>query len=67
MYQTITIHWKPVDINEMPSDEGTYLVAFDDGTVESYPMSQGDLICGEIRAGGARGIYGAESPPYPNP
>ena len=32
MKQTVVIEWH--DMNTMPSEEGTYLVAFDDGAVE---------------------------------
>jgi len=33
--QTVTIDWRPVTQGGMPRNEGTYLVAFDDGAVET--------------------------------
>jgi hypothetical protein len=50
----------------MPEEEGTYLVAFSDGTVESYPMDSDDIVTGTIRAGAAKGLYWAESIPHPD-
>jgi hypothetical protein len=50
----------------MPEDEGTYLVAFSDGTVESFPMDRDDLLTGQIRAGAAKGEYWANPIPHPN-
>ena len=66
MKQQVVIYWYPVAQGDMPSDEGTYLVAFNDGTVESYPMDSDDLVSGEIRAGEYRGVYWAEPIPHPD-
>jgi len=66
MEQSVTICWYPVSVGDMPDCEGTYLVAFDDGSVESYPMDQDELISGSIRAGRTSGVYWAESIPHPD-
>lgn len=66
MDQTVTIRWKPVAFGEMPREAGTYLVAFSDGTVESYPMDDVDIGDGEIRAGTEKGVYWAHSIPHPD-
>jgi len=55
--QQITIEWH--DLSVMPEEEGTYLVAFDDGSVETYPMSYDDIRTGIIQDGYARGILWA--------
>lgn len=60
------LEWKAIMPGEMPEDEGTYLVAFSDGTVESFPMDTDDLLTGQIRAGAARGEYWANPIPHPN-
>lgn len=65
MKQIITINWNPIAFGEMPGDEGTYLVAWDDGTVESYPMDRCDIQNGEVRSGSIKGIYWAESIRHP--
>lgn len=49
MLQTVTIAWHPVEVGSMPKSEGDYLVAFDDGAVETYPMSHQDIKRGEVR------------------
>lgn len=66
MRQIAVIDWKAISTGEMPNEEGTYLVAFDDGTVESFPMDTDDLVSGQIRAGAARGEYWANPIPHPN-
>ena len=66
MNQIVTIAWKRIEFGEMPCQEGTYLVAWDDGTVESYPMDSTDIQDGEVRSGSVRGVYWAESIPYPD-
>lgn len=65
MLQTVTIDWRPVLMGSMPRNEGTYLVAFDDGAVETYPMSDQDIQRGEVRDGRAHGILWADSIPSP--
>ena len=65
MEQTVTIKWNPVAFGEMPREAGTYLVAFSDGTVESYPMDDTDIGDGEIRVGAEKGQYWAYSIPHP--
>ncbi len=57
MKQTVVIEWH--DMKTMPSEEGTYLVAFDDGAVETYPMSERDLKTGNIQDGYSRGVLWA--------
>lgn len=66
MDQTVTIRWRPITFGEMPREAGTYLVAFSDGTVESYPMDDSDIGDGEIRAGAEKGLYWAHSIPHPD-
>ena len=66
MRQIAVIEWKNIEPGAMPKDAGTFLVAFDDGTVESYPMDSQDLKAGQIRAGAACGTYWANPIPHPN-
>jgi hypothetical protein len=66
MRQAVNIHWNLIEAGGMPSEAGTYLVAFDDETVESYPMDDDDIVSGQIRAGRVRGVYWAESIPHPD-
>jgi len=66
MKQLVGIDWYPIAFGEMPSEEGTYLVAWDDGSVESYPMDDRDINDGEIRSGNAKGLYWAEPIPHPD-
>ena len=66
MRQIAVLEWKAIMPGEMPEDEGTYLVAFSDGTVESFPMDTDDLLTGQIRAGAAKGEYWANPIPHPN-
>ena len=66
MSQIAVLDWKAITTGEMPTEEGTYLVAFSDGTVESFPMDTDDLVSGQIRAGTARGEYWANPIPHPN-
>jgi len=65
MQQLVSIQWYPVAYGEMPDVEGTYLVAFSDGTVESYPMDHKDIQDGEIHCGSAVGEWWAEGLPHP--
>jgi len=65
MLQTVTIEWHPVQRGTMPREEGSYLVAFDDGAVETYPMSFNDITAGEIRDGYTHGLYWADCIPSP--
>jgi len=65
MQLLLLIQWYPVAFGEMPDAEGTYLVAFSDGSVESYPMDEKDIQDGEIRCGSAVGEWWAASPPHP--
>ena len=50
----------------MPKNERTVLVAFDDMTVESWPLTFSDIMDGEIRAGHSMGLYWADSIPHPD-
>ena len=65
MLQTVTIAWHPVEVGGMPKNEGDYLVAFDDGAVETYPMSHQDIKRGEEKDGQTHGLYWAEGIPSP--
>lgn len=66
MEQIVAIHWYPVAYGEMPEAEGTYLVAFSDGSVESYPMGTKDIKDGEIHCGGALGEWWTDGIPHPD-
>ena len=55
--QTVTIEWH--DVALMPQDEGTYLVAFDDGSVETYPIGSDNIQSGIIQDGYTRGVLWA--------
>lgn len=65
MLQTVTIDWQPVVQGSMPRHEGTYLVAFDDGAVETYPMSDQDIKRGIITDGSSHGLLWAQGLPSP--
>jgi len=65
MLQTVTIDWRPVEQGSMPRNEGSYLVAFNDGAVETYPMSDNDIKRGVITDGSSHGLYWAEGLPSP--
>ena len=60
MFQTVTITWHAIDHENMPSEEGTYLVVFDDGAVETYPMSERDIVSADIRDGYSKALLWAE-------
>lgn len=60
MFQTVTITWHAVEHHNMPREEGTYLVAFDDGAVETYPMSERDIESADIRDGYSKALLWAE-------
>lgn len=66
MRQIAVIEWKNIEPGGMPADVGTFLVAFNDGTVESYPIDSRDLEAGEIKAGAASGTYWANPIPHPD-
>ena len=65
MLQVVGIQWHPVRPGNMPKNERTVLVAFDDMTVESWPLTFSDIMDGEIRAGHSMGLYWADSIPHP--
>jgi len=65
MLQVVGIQWYPVRPGNMPKNERTVLVAFDDMTVESWPLTFSDIMDGEIRAGHSMGLYWADSIPHP--
>lgn len=65
MLQVVGIQWYPVRPGNMPKNERTVLVAFDDMTVESWPLTYSDIMDGEIRAGHSMGLYWADSIPHP--
>ena len=64
--QEVHIKWHPVEPGEMPAEADTVLVAFSDGSVESYPISDEDIDLGVIRCGHEVGQYWAYSIPHPD-
>lgn len=66
MLQVVNIEWHPIEMGNMPQEEKTVLVAFDDMTVESWPLTATDIMDGEIRAGHSMGLYWADSIPHPD-
>jgi len=66
MLQVVTIEWRVIEQGNMPAEEKTVLVAFDDMTVESWPLTASDIMDGEIRAGHSMGLYWADSIPHPD-
>lgn len=66
MNQLVRIKWNPIEFGSMPEEEGTYLIAWNDGTVESYPMDHKDITDGEIKSGSVFGVYWAEGIPHPD-
>ena len=66
MLQVVTIEWHVIEQGNMPAEEKTVLVAFDDTTVESWPLTTNDIMDGEIRAGHSMGLYWADSIPHPD-
>ena len=66
MLQVVTLEWHAIKIGNMPREEKTILVAFDDMTVESWPLTVSDIMDGEIRAGHSMGLYWADSIPHPD-
>ena len=65
MNQTVSIKWYNIGLGDMPEEGGTYLVAWDDGTVESYPFDLRDIQSGTVTSGRVRGLYWARSIPHP--
>lgn len=66
MLQVVNIKWHVIEAGNMPAEERTVLVAFDDMTVESWPLTADDIMDGEVRAGRSKGLYWAESIPHPD-
>ena len=66
MEQIVRLLWCPVAPGEMPHDPGLYLVAFSDGTVETYPMRLGEINVGSIRSGNLSGEYWALNLEHPD-
>lgn len=66
MLQVVNIEWHVIEAGNMPQEERTVLVAFDDSTVESWPLTVNDIMDGEVRAGRSMGLYWAESIPHPD-
>jgi hypothetical protein len=66
MLQVVNIEWHVIEAGNMPQEEKTVLVAFDDSTVESWPLTVNDIMDGEVRAGRSMGLYWAESIPHPD-
>lgn len=66
MEQLVKIKWYSISVGETPSEQGTYLVAWDDGTVESYPFDSRDIQDGQVKSGRSRGVYWAEPIPHPD-
>lgn len=65
MLQTVVIDWKPIEVGSMPREAGTYLVAFDDGAVETYPLTDADIHAGIVRDGYTIGVLWAYLIPTP--
>ena len=61
MLQTVVIDWTPIEAGSMPREAGTYLVAFNDGAVETYPFTDDDIHAGVVRDGYAIGVLWAYS------
>jgi len=66
MLQVVTIEWRVIERGNMPGEEKTVLVAFDDMSVESWPLTADDIMDGEVRAGRSKGLYWADSIPHPD-
>lgn len=66
MLHVVTLEWHVIQQGNMPGEERTVLVAFDDMTVESWPLTANDIMDGEIRAGHSMGLYWADSIPHPD-
>ena len=66
MLQVVSLQWHVIEAGNMPAEEKTVLVAFDDMTVESWPLTADDIMDGEVRAGRSKGLYWAESIPHPD-
>jgi hypothetical protein len=66
MEQIVRLLWSPVALGEMPHEPGLYLVAFSDGTVETYPMEPGEINTGVIRSGNLKGEYWALNIGHPD-
>jgi|TARA_X000001382_G_scaffold123612_1_gene107544 hypothetical protein len=66
MLQVVNIKWHAIEVGNMPGEERTVLVAFDDMSVESWPLTVEDILDGEIRAGRSMGLYWADSIPHPD-
>lgn len=66
MEQIVRLLWSPVAPGEMPHEPGLYLVAFSDGTVETYPMEPGEIGVGKIRSGNLTGEYWALNIGHPD-
>jgi len=66
MLQVVNIEWHAIAPGNMPCEERTVLVAFDDMTVESWPLTSDDILDGQVRAGRNMGLYWAESLPHPD-
>ena len=63
--QMVVIEWYSI-ADGMPETEGTYLVAFTDGTVETYPIEQDQINAGDIRDGNIHGVWWARCLSYPD-
>lgn len=66
MLQVVTLQWHAIEQGNMPREEKTVLVAFDDMSVESWPLTASDIMDGEVRAGRSMGLYWADSIPHPD-
>jgi hypothetical protein len=66
MEQLVKIKWHHIDAFTMPPVAGTYLVAWDDHTVESYPVCDKEIKAGKIRSGSATAQFWADSLLHPN-
>lgn len=63
--QAVVIEWYSI-ADQMPETEGTYLVAFTDGTVETYPIEQDQINAGSVKDGNIHGVYWSRCLSYPD-
>lgn len=59
-------NWTPIAKGQMPKIEGDYLVAWSDGSVESYPISKSDIDSAKVVSQDMTGQYWTEHPLHPD-
>lgn len=60
------LSWTPIAKGQMPQTEGDYLVAWSDGSVESYPISKSDIDSAKVASEDMFGQYWTEHPLHPD-